>query len=69
MKQKLSLSLGVRDILGSYKIKTVSRDTNFEFYSNIFPEARVATLTVTYNFNNFQRRMDQQESIDMNFIR
>ena len=69
MNQRLNLSLGVRDILGSYRIKTVSRDTNFEFSSNIMPEARVATLTVTYNFNNFQRRMDQQESLDMNFIR
>jgi outer membrane receptor protein involved in Fe transport len=67
--QKLSLSLGFRDILGTYKIKSTSSGDNFTFSSNIIPEQQVVTLTLTYNFNNFQRRMDQQESIDMNFIR
>jgi outer membrane receptor protein involved in Fe transport len=69
MKQKLTLSLGVRDILGTYKFKSTSSGENFNFITSIRPEHRVATLTVTYNFNNFQRRMDQQESMDMNFIR
>jgi outer membrane receptor protein involved in Fe transport len=69
LSQKLSLSLGFRDILGTYKIKSVSSGDNFKFNTNIIPEQQVVTLTLTYNFNNFQRRVDQQESIDMNFIR
>jgi outer membrane receptor protein involved in Fe transport len=69
MKQKLTLSLGVRDILGTYRIRSASSGENFNFVTSIRPEYRVATLTVTYNFNNFQRRTDQQESMDMNLIR
>jgi len=69
MKQKLTLSLGVRDILGTYRIRSTSAGENFNFVTSIRPEYRVATLTVTYNFNNFQRRTDQQESMDMNLIR
>lgn len=69
MKQKLTLTLGVRDILGTYKIRSTSAGENFNFITSLRPEQRVATLTVTYNFNNFQRRTDQQESMDMNFIR
>jgi outer membrane receptor protein involved in Fe transport len=69
MKQKLNLSLGFRDILGSYKIRSTSEGMNFKVTTIAVPEQRVLTLTATYNFNNYQRRADQQESLDMNFIR
>lgn len=69
MKQKLSLSLGFRDILGSYRIKSISEGAGFKVKTVAIPEQRVLTLTATYNFNNYQRRTDQQESLDMNFIR
>ena len=69
LKQKLNLSLGFRDILGSYKIKSTSSGDNFNVITIAIPEQRVLTLTATYNFNNYQRRTDQQESLDMNFIR
>jgi len=69
MKQKLNLSLGFRDVLASYRIKSTSAGNNFKVNTIVIPEPRVLTLTVTYNFNNYQRRSDQQESMDMNLIR
>ncbi|MDX9929465.1 MAG: outer membrane beta-barrel family protein [Bacteroidales bacterium] len=69
MKQKLTLSLGVRDLLATYRLKTLSSGENFRFTSSIKPEQRIVTLTLTYNFNNFQRRLDQQESMEMNLLR
>lgn len=69
MKQKLNLSVGFRDILASYRIKSTSAGDNFRVNTLVIPEPRVLTLTVTYNFNNYQRRADQQESMDMNLIR
>jgi hypothetical protein len=69
LKKKGSLSLGVQDILGTYRFKTTSETENLVFNMNIRPERRVLTLTFTCNFNNFQRRNGNQDQMDMNILR
>ena len=69
LKKKGSFSLGIQDILGTYRIKTTSKTENLIFNMNIRPEYRVVTLTFTYNFNNFQRKNGAQDAMDMNILR
>ena len=69
LKKKGSLSLGVQDILGTYRIKSTSETDNLVFNMNVRPEQRVVTLTFTYNFNNYKRRNGAQDQMDMNLLR
>jgi hypothetical protein len=69
LKKKGSLSLGLQDALGTYRIKSSSETDGLVFRMDVRPEARVATLTFTYNFNNYRRRTGTQDQMDMNIIR
>jgi outer membrane receptor protein involved in Fe transport len=69
MKKKASLSLGIQDLLGTMKIRSLQEENNLVFKTEIRPEYRVVTLTFTYNFNNFQRRNGAQDQLDMNILR
>lgn len=69
MKRAASLTLGVRDILSTYRIQLESYGQGLEVITDLRPESPVLTLTLTYNLNNYQRRAQDQEAMDLNFIR
>ena len=67
-KRKASLALSVRDLFATFKIENELNGEGYTTIVSIKPESRVATLTFTYNFNNYRQRA-QDESMDLNFIR
>jgi len=69
LKRAASLTLGVRDMLSTYRIKMETYSDGLETFLDLKPESPVVTLTFTYNFNNYQRRAPEEESMDLNFIR
>ncbi len=69
LKKAASLTLGVRDALGTYRIKMESYSEGLNVLTDLKPESPVFTLTFTYNFNNYQRQATDEESMDLNFIR
>ncbi len=69
LKRAASLTLGVRDMLSTYRIEMESYGEGLEVITDLRPESPVITLTLTYNFNNYQRRAQDEEQMDLNFIR
>lgn len=69
LKRAASLTLGVRDLLSTYRIRMESYSEGLEVITDLRPEAPVFTLTFTYNLNNYQRQAQEEESMDLNFIR
>ena len=69
LKRAASLTLGVRDMLSTYRIRLESYADGLEVLTDLRPESPVFTLTLTYNLNNYQRRAQEEESMDLNFIR
>ncbi len=69
LKKKGALSLGVQDLLGTYRVKTRSETEDLVFRMDMRPESQIFTLTFTYNFNNYKRRSTDQDQLDMNIIR
>ena len=69
LKRAASLTLGVRDMLSTYAIKMESYSEGLNVFTNLRPESPVFTLTFTYNFNNYQRKAQDEEAMDLNFIR
>ncbi len=69
LKRASSLTLGVRDMLSTYAIKMETYGEGLQVFTNLRPESPVITLTFTYNFNNYQRKPQEEESMDLNFIR
>ena len=67
-KRKATLSLSVRDLFATFVIENDLRGDGYLTTTSLRPESRVATLTFTYNINNFRRRT-QNDDIDLNFIR
>ncbi len=67
-KRKASLALSVRDLFATFKYENELRGEGYTTIVSMKPESRVATITFTYNFNNFRQRV-QEESMDLNFIR
>jgi len=67
-KRKASLALSVRDIFATFKFENELLGEDYSTIVSMKPESRVATLTFTYNFNNYRQRA-QDESMDLNFIR
>ena len=69
MKRAASLTLGVRDILSTYAIQMETFGEGLKVTTDLRPESPVITLTLTYNLNNYQRKAQDQEAMDLNFIR
>lgn len=68
LKGKASLALSVRDLFATFKFENELRGENFTTVTSVRPESRVATLTFTYNLNNYRRR-SQGDEMELNFIR
>ncbi len=66
--QRGSLTLGVRDLLRTARSKFTNYSDGLTVYANMRGESPIITLTFTYNFNNYQQRIEE-EQLDMNFIR
>jgi outer membrane receptor protein involved in Fe transport len=62
----LSLTLQIRDILGTGRHESTTRGTGFYSFSKSIRQAQVVSLGLTWNFNNFKagRSVPQNESID-----
>ena len=69
LKRAASLTLGVRDMLRTYVINLETSSEDLESFTNLRPESPVITLTLTYNFNNYQQRAQDEDAMDLNFIR
>ena len=67
-KRKASLALSIRDLFATYRFESELKGEGYTTIVNLKPESRVATLTFTYNFNNYRQRV-QNETMDLNFIR
>lgn len=71
LDRRLSASLQVRDLFGTAKYDFTSSAPGFEDHSVFEREARVFTLTLSYNFNNFkpQKRMrpDSEDGLGAGF--
>jgi len=67
-KRKASLALSVRDLFATFIFENELRGEGYITIVTMKPESRVATLTFTYNFNNYRQRA-QDETMDLNFIR
>ncbi len=68
-KRKATLSLSVRDLFATYVIRNNLLGADYVTTTSLRPESRIATLTFTYNINNYKRRAQQTEDMDLNFIR
>jgi hypothetical protein len=68
LKRQASLTLGVRDLLRTGRTKLDMYSEGVNVYTNIRPESPMVTLTFTYNFNNYQQRVEK-EQMELNFIR
>lgn len=69
LKRTASLTLGVRDMLSTYRIRMETYGEGLQVTTDLRPESPVLTLTFTYNLNNYQRKAPDSESMDLNFIR
>ena len=68
LKRQASVTLGVRDLLGTGRTELENYTNNLKVYTNIRGEAPMVILTLTYNLNNFQQRTPDDQ-MDLNFIR
>ncbi len=66
-KRKATLVLQMRDPLGMMKMNMKTRTETFALNTEILPETQVLTLTLSYKINNYQRRRQQEEELEMNF--
>jgi outer membrane receptor protein involved in Fe transport len=64
--KKFSATLNIQDILKTGDYHIISYGPNFNAEINVFPEAPVITLNLSYKINNFKKVSKQQENIDMN---
>lgn len=69
LKRAASLTLGVRDMLSTYRIRMETYGEGLQVLTDLRPESPVITLTFTYNLNNYQRKAPDSEAMDLNFIR
>jgi outer membrane cobalamin receptor len=71
LDRRLSVSLRVRDLFGSGKYDFTSSAPGFEEHSVFEREARLFTLSLSYNFNNFKPqkslRRNGDDSMDAGF--
>ena len=64
--RRLSLTLQMRDILGTGRHESTSQGTGFYTFSKSIRQAQVVSFGLTWNFNNFKpgRSVPQNENID-----
>ncbi len=56
-------------MLRTYVINLETTSENLQSFTNLRPESPVITLTFTYNLNNYQQRAQDEDAMDLNFIR
>ncbi|MDP2037482.1 MAG: outer membrane beta-barrel family protein, partial [Ignavibacteria bacterium] len=65
-ERSLIATLSAQNLFGQTKYNIVSNGTGFTSNLNIRPEAPVFNLTLSYNFNNFKRRNNEQVDLNVN---
>lgn len=65
-KRKLSAAIQIRDFLGNSRFGFTSQGQNYTIYTRFDRAWPVVSGTLTYTFNNYKRRQDRQEEMDMN---
>jgi len=68
LKRKATLTLGVRDLLRTFRTRLENYSDGLTVITNMRGESPMVTLTFTYNINNYQQRIEE-EQMDLNFIR
>lgn len=65
-ERSLVATLSAQNLFGQTKYNIVSNGTGFTSNLNIRPEAPIFNLTLSYNFNNFKRRNNEQVDLNVN---
>ena len=65
-ERSLIATLSAQNLFGQTKYNIVSNGTGFTSNLNIRPEAPIFNLTLSYNFNNFKRRNNEQVDLNVN---
>jgi hypothetical protein len=67
LNKQLSVTLQIRDLLGTAKREFLSESFDFYRYNEFFPESPMVMLNVRFNFNNFKsnERSGGEEGMDM----
>jgi outer membrane receptor protein involved in Fe transport len=68
LKRQATLTLGVRDLLRTYRTRLENYSDGLTVITNIRGESPMVTLTFTYNINNYKQRQEE-EQMDLNFVR
>jgi hypothetical protein len=68
LDRKATLTLGVRDLLKTSRMRLENYSDGLSVITEFRPESPMVTLTFTYNINNYRQRA-QEEQMDLNFIR
>jgi hypothetical protein len=61
---KLSLTLNIRDVLDSRKMKDMSEGYNYYMTSENWRKAPVFSVTLSYKWNNYARKRSGGEGMD-----
>jgi len=64
LKNKLSLTLNIRDVLDSRRMKDTSESDNYYMTSENWRKAPIFNLTLSYKWNNYSRKKISGESLD-----
>ena len=64
MKNKLSATLQVRDVLGTAKHEYITDTVNLYSHGLMEREAPIISLNLRYNFNNFREKKSSMRSND-----
>jgi outer membrane receptor protein involved in Fe transport len=64
LKNKLSLTFNIRDVLDSRKMKSTSEADNYYTTSENWRKAPIFTLSLSYKWNNYSRKRNGGDSFD-----
>jgi outer membrane receptor protein involved in Fe transport len=64
LKKNLSLTLNIRDVLDSRKMKSTSEGSNYYSTSENWRKAPIFSVTLSYKWNNYNRKRSGGESFD-----
>jgi len=65
-ERQLIATLSAQNLFGQTKYNIISNGTGFTSNLNVRPEAPIFNLTLSYNFNNFKRRNNEQVDVNVN---
>jgi outer membrane receptor protein involved in Fe transport len=65
-ERSLIATLSAQNLFGQTRYNIISNGTGFTSNTNIRPEAPIFNLTLSYNFNNFKRRSNEQVDLNVN---